>query len=105
MKTLKNKLDKAGIITKAGKINDHYASAVVNSRTDAKEKRIYTFQWRNKGRSARDTSERVFAIVRALGYKYSFGNDAPKGGREGDFIQLYSRQAYRVITRKILELS
>lgn len=96
MKTIKTKLEKAGIITKAGKLNDHYAGAIINSRKDYKTKKLYTFEWRNKGRAARDTSERLYKIIQTLGYQTSMGNDAPKGGREGDYIQL-SPRAFKTI--------
>ena len=98
MTTVTNKLKKAGILTKkAGRINNHYEMAIVDSRKDEEKKRIYTFQWQNKGRNAKDTSSRILHIIRALGYKYSFGNDAPKGGKNGEYIQLYSKQAFETI--------
>lgn len=49
------------------------------------------FQWLNKGSSARDKELQYRHIFVVLGLDYERGNDAPRGGREGDFFKLTAK--------------
>ena len=42
------------------------------------------------------TNDRVLTVIKLLGYKYMTGNDAPRGGRTGDFIKV-SKRAFATI--------
>ncbi len=98
MKTIKKKLSKAGVITKKGEVHNHYIMAILNSRKNKNECKIYPFSWKNKGRSAQDNTERLLNIIEALGYQFQTGNDSLRGGKNGDFIKL-SRKAFNNITQ------
>lgn len=42
------------------------------------------------------TNDRVLTIIKLLGYKFEMGNDSPRGGKTGDYIEV-SRVAFNKI--------
>lgn len=48
------------------------------------------FHWRNYGASASDKTQDIHTVLQALRLSYIDGNDAPRGGRDGDYIVLTS---------------
>lgn len=87
-------------ITKSGTLNKHYSNALSGSRFVFKTKRIYPCYWSGSGNyiNLKDYTVYVTNLLSCLGYKYSLGNDAPRGGRQGDYIQV-SPKAYEALTQ------
>lgn len=52
--------------------------------------RAYPCRWHKNGRhfSLDDKSKRYFEMLKALGIDYTTGNDSPKGGAEGFYLEL-----------------
>lgn len=84
--TLEAKIQKH-LTTKKGAIKDKYSfykDFLVQGYWFGKS-------WKGRGRhiSLSDTSYRAaIEICDALGIDYSLGNDAPRGGKEGDFVEI-----------------
>jgi len=74
--------------TKLGAINKRYSHAWENSLK--KGNKIYPKSYTGAGRfiTLRDYSFQIKEIISDFGYKFKTGNDAPGGGKQGDFIQV-----------------
>lgn len=59
-------------------------------------RRRRTFKWYNKGRNHKDTYCRDVAVLKKLGIDYDYSNDAPRGGKEGDYIIITSKGLRRI---------
>lgn len=46
--------------------------------------------------TVRDVTSDVLGVINILGYKYKTGNDAPRGGKSGDFIKISSLAGDRI---------
>lgn len=59
----------------------------------AKNGKVYPRTWVGSGRrkTLRDISHRVIEVAKHYNYKIEMGNDAPRGGKEGDYIKFSSR--------------
>lgn len=82
MKTKTKKL----ITRKDGQVKHLYANAIYNCRIEGNK--LYPKYWGHKGGSLIDNSRWILEVLEAQGYKYSLGNDAPRGGKSGDFIKV-----------------
>lgn len=78
------------ILTKQGKVNFIYSNAINNCTINDVANKIYPKQWGKNGASLKDQSHHIKKVLDAQGYKYKLGNDAPRGGKEGDFIKVSS---------------
>lgn len=75
------------LYTKKGEIAIKYEWILSNIISDAST--IFRpFQWRNHGASASDKTQDIRMVLQALRLSYIEGNDAPQGGRNGDYIVL-----------------
>lgn len=54
------------------------------------------FTWRNYGRSARDFTQYYWDVLSVLNIDYNYGNDAPRGGKEGNYIVLTKKGQRRI---------
>ena len=63
--------------------------------------KVYPRQWVGSGRrkTLRSIESYVMDFARAFGYKVTTGNDSPRGGQEGYFIQ-FSSKAVKSLTSK-----
>lgn len=86
MKTQTKKL----IETKSGSVSKNVINALLHCRFDSDQRKIYTGYYNGSGKWAtRASSEStVTNILEAQGYKFTTGNDAPKGGITGDFVKV-----------------
>lgn len=84
------------VLTKSGKVHTNYFKALSDSRIEGNK--IYPKTWGGSGRhiSLNDKSFYIRNILNVCGYKINTGNDAPRGGKEGDYFKL-SSQAMKVI--------
>jgi hypothetical protein len=84
MKTATKKI----VTTKSGAINKSVANMINHCRFA--NGKIYTGYYLGSGRftSAQSASSTITAILDAQGYKYSKGNDAPKGGITGEYLKV-----------------
>lgn len=89
---------KAILETKAGKANKSVINMLANCRFAPSTKRIYTGYYSGSGRftSAHSAIHTVTDILAKQGYKYTTGNDAPKGGASGEYVQV-SKAAFNFI--------
>ena len=55
-----------------------------------------TFWWYSHGASAKDTLYNDVDVLRKLGVDYSYLNDAPKGGKNGNYL-IITEKGYRRI--------
>lgn len=87
--TMIKRLTKAGMITKAGRLHLKYYSPVREIGELAKGDRRHLLSWGHKFGSLNDTLHRnTRALLDALMIGYKVGNDAPKGGVTGTYIEL-----------------
>ena len=93
MKTLEKlqKADKNNLVTKKdGSLTALTVAAIKDYRNN--NGKFYTTYTSGRGRFTTNLSNtRVFDIIRLLGYKYELGNDAPRGGKTGEFIKVSKR--------------
>lgn len=79
-------------MTKRGKIAVRYLDAISTIEYMANGKAMYPYHWsRNAGRCRLDGETEVgntVVLLGKLGIKLSWGNDAPRGGKEGDYMYL-----------------
>ena len=85
------------IYTQKGELNKHIKNALSNCKFD--NGKIYTGYYLGSGRykSSHSAKGTVTAILDAQGYKYTTGNDAPKGGIKGEYVKV-SKVAFEFIT-------
>jgi len=76
------------IITGKGTINLKWVNLIANCIFD--KNKIYPKKWKGSKRhmSLSDGMPGLKQLLSAQGYKFTTGNDAPRGGVEGDFIKV-----------------
>lgn len=86
------------VLTAKGAINKSVSNMISNCRFNSKELKIYTGYYTGSGRftSSYSAQSTVIAILKAQGYKFETGNDAPRGGVSGEFVKV-SRIAFDFI--------
>lgn len=93
-----------GIIRKDGTVAENYRLAVAkvfNAIAD-NEPRLHGKHWtgsRKKHMTLVDNEWKDVHICKALGIRYLLGNDAPKGGVEGDYIHMILDGRNRAVSR------
>ncbi len=89
--TLFNKLQKGGYITQAGKIPKRIYSDRLIAFFSKKEK-LYIYETKGTGRyrhiDTNSTTDYVIDLCNKLNLKMIRGNDAPRGGKLGEYIQI-----------------
>ena len=65
---------------------------LINHSTDKRR----TFKWFNKGKSYKDTYIKDSNVLTKLGVDYHIDNDAPKGGKEGNYIIITEKGLRRI---------
>ena len=85
-----SKVDKSNLVTKKdGSLKQRAIEALSDYRNDPETGRFYTTYTNGSGRfTSNYTNASVVDIIKILGYKYTTGNDSPRGGKTGDFIQV-----------------
>ena len=80
----------SAIFTKKGTLSRFYINALLNSTFS--NCKIYTKFYRGSGRhiSLSDSTFYIIQLLKAKGYKYTEENDAPRGGKNGDYIKVSS---------------
>lgn len=85
-KTIIKRID-ANFLTQKGELKVRYESAVnfvMSGRTVLHGKR-----WSSRGQSlSTNDNDRLWELLDLLGVDYVTGNDAPRGGVEGDYIRI-----------------
>ena len=81
---------KSLVLTKKGEINKTVKNALSGCRFDGKQNKIYPVTYVGSGNfiSKRDNSYYVESILNSQGYKFTKGNDAPRGGENGNFFKV-----------------
>lgn len=97
MTTLKNATAKL-ILTAKGEVSKNFKNTLWCARFDETTFKIYACQWKGSGRhiSCSDKRKAILDVLKAQGYKVEVGNDAPKGGFEGNFIKV-SKTAFNFL--------
>lgn len=91
--TIIKRLTDAKIITKKGKINAFYYDSCRFLFHAKESSHFHLKSWYNKGAALKDTNHwRMIDLLKALKLNYSVGNDAPRGGVEGDFIYVHKKE-------------
>lgn len=87
-------------ITKKGEISKNITNMLLNCRFDSAENKIYTGYYSGSGRfsKAGSAEKTVVSILDALGFAYTVGNDAPRGGVSGDFVKV-SKKAFETLIK------
>lgn len=82
------------LYTKQGKLRNSIQQAIEGIY----ETKIYTDRWVGSGRrkNLQSTHSNVVELLGALKLKYKTGNDAPRGGREGNFIKISTRALAKI---------
>ena len=62
---------------------------------DLHEPKAHMKRWYSR-RVLNDKEPRLRELLELFGFKYSTGNDAPRGGVEGDYVQM-SRRAFETL--------
>jgi len=73
------------ILTKKDSVNARYINAAQSVYIVGRK--LYCKKWTGH-RTLKDVSPRIKEMLKSQGYKFTTGNDAPKGGVEGDFIKV-----------------
>lgn len=81
----------SSLFTKKGELSARYDSLLLEVLTAPTDKKIRFFQWLRNGSGARDKEMQYRHIFIVLDLDYERGNDAPRGGREGDFFRLTAK--------------
>lgn len=86
MKTSTKKI----LLTSKGELNKSVTNAIAHCRFDEDQRKIHTGYYSGKGRWATRASAYsiITSILKAQGYKYAIGNDAPKGGVLGEYVRV-----------------
>ena len=81
-------MKKVNIYTKKGELNKLFLNALKNSRMS--KNKIYPASYTGSGRyiNLSDYSFYIEILLKDKGYKYTRGNDAPRSGKNGDFIKV-----------------
>ena len=81
-------MKKETIYTKSGKVKEMVLTAIRDSRINGLK--IYPVSWKYSCGHAnkRDLSCYIIMTLKWKGYKYTIGNDAPKGGQQGNYLQI-----------------
>ena len=89
MKALSKKATEV-LYTKKGTVQSNYVNAIKGSRFDGNK--IYPVSWSRSGKhvNLKDNTFYITTALKLAGYKFETGNDAPRGGNEGDFIKCSS---------------
>ena len=76
------------LMTKSNELNKRYSFVMLYLLQG--HNRFYYNRWSYGCRHFNliDNSDRYFKVLKALKLKYILGDDAPKGGQEGNYIQL-----------------
>lgn len=96
MKTLEklSRKDKTNLVTKK---NGNLTTLAVESIKKGFNCKFYPNYTSGSGRFTTNlTNDRVFIIIKLLGYKFKTGNDSPRGGKTGDYIKV-SKRAFNTI--------
>ena len=90
------KQQQLNLLTKSGSLRKDVANAIHSSRIIGSK--IYPKYYTGSGRyiNLKDYSFHIIQILKMKGYKFEQGNDAPRGGKEGDFIKV-SKTALKFI--------
>lgn len=97
MKTLEKLKKQKGVITKKNELHRHYESAIASSKFNDDNQTIHYFEWRNKGRTAKDYEYYFRTLFQTLEIEYHIRNDAPKGGKGGNHFYIPNKGDYFVI--------
>jgi hypothetical protein len=88
--TLVKRLNKQGMLTTKGKLIQWYKNEEYRLESLAKGDCIHPFYWTyNCGRNklmGDATFERICHFITAFGCSVQHGNDAPRGGKSGEYI-------------------
>lgn len=86
MKAL-SKTARNALMTKSGAVNKNIINAIKGCRIDGNK--IYPCSWKRSGRHVNltDHTYTITSVLRLGRYKFETGNDAPQGGKEGNFIK------------------
>lgn len=86
--TAYNRMAVAGLLTKKGEINATYR--IIFDQLAAGVDKFRPCHWRGSRRhlTLQDDGYNIRRVFNVLRLSYTEGNDAPRGGREGDFIEL-----------------
>ena len=95
MKTQTKKI----LLTAKGELNKSVTNSIKNCTFNAKENKIYPIHCAGSGNfiSKKDYTRTVSEILTAQGYKFTKGNDAPRGGENGNFFKV-SKVAFEFIS-------
>lgn len=95
-KEAKSKTLGAKLFTKAGVLSTNAKNAI--QMAPKRGNRIYPFSWGGSARHIRaiDNTDYIKRFLKLAGMKFKTGNDAPKGGKEGNYLQV-SATAMRLL--------
>ena len=88
------------VLTKKGNISQNITKMLANCRFDESQRKIYTGYYSGTGKytSAHYACDTVISLLEAQGYKYTTGNDAPRGGANGQFVKM-SKTAFNFVSQ------
>lgn len=77
-------------LTSKGELSARHTGVLIDLLTSKPGRRYRYFTWCRSGRlvSARNSGLRYYEVFDALGLDFICDNDAPRGGRDGDYFQL-----------------
>ena len=83
------------ILKKDGTLKTQYVH-LIEQRMPKENAKIYPNTWINHGRNLNSFYKPLYMLIEAMGYTFKEGNTAPRGGLEGDYIQI-SKTAFNAI--------
>lgn len=86
--------------TQKGTLNKRFSGAISNIKIMAQGKQYHPFRWvkskRHFGVSGESEANNTKTLCNALGLELMWGNDAPRGGIEGNFIYLSKKDILKL---------
>lgn len=76
------------LLTKKGEINKTIKSMIENCKLDGNKIRTGYYSGSGRFTSKHSAQSTITDLLKAQGYKYTTGNDAPRGGADGEFVKV-----------------
>ena len=88
--------------TKSGQLNKRYETAINIIDVMSQNKTYHPLRWVKNGRhfgaSGENNVRKLKELCKALGIELLWGNDAPRGGMDGDYVYLNKKDIQKLKT-------
>jgi hypothetical protein len=86
------KTQKELITTKKGELTESFKKIINHLNRSKETGKIYTDKWTNNHKTLVSIHRNLMELMSVFKIKYTLGNDAPRGGIEGNFVKISVKQ-------------